>query len=297
MAQLLGDCDKLLRIVSIGIEWGAGMNKLELLKQFIGSYNTALIAFSGGVDSTFLAKVAAGVLEKHILLITATSCTYPASELEDAKRLAKQLNVRHEVIVSEELNIPGFAQNTPDRCYHCKHELFSRLTERAQRDGIAAVFEGSTMDDLNDYRPGRRAVRELGIVSPLVEVQLTKDEIRAYSAELNLETATKPSYACLASRFPYGEEITRKKLLRVGTAEEVLKTLGLRQFRVRSHDDVARVEVAPQEMDHAWKLHADIDTACRQSGFTYVALDLKGYRTGAMNEALNLQEKSNESVK
>lgn len=269
------------------------MNKLEHLEQFIGSYDSALIAFSGGVDSTFLAKVAAGVLEKRVLLITVTSCTYPASELEHALRLAKQLNMRHEVIVSEELDIPGFAQNAPDRCYHCKHELFSRLTERAQRDGIAAVFEGSTMDDLDDYRPGRRAVREWGVISPLLEVQLTKNEIRAYSAELNLETATKPSYACLASRFPYGEEITRKKLLRVGTAEEKLKALGLRQFRVRSHADVARVEVAPQEMNHAWELHADIDSACRLSGFTYVALDLKGYRTGAMNEALTLQEKKN----
>lgn len=262
------------------------MNKLEKLQEIIAHYDSALVAFSGGVDSTFLAKVASGVLGERLLLVTATSCTYPASELADAKRLAGDLGTRHKVIVSEEIDIPGFAQNTPDRCYHCKHELFSQLTKLAAQEGLAAVFEGSTVDDLSDYRPGRRAVKELAILSPLLEAGLTKNEIRAFSAQLHLETAVKPSYACLASRFPYGETITREKLTRVGTAEESMKKLGFRQFRIRSHENLARVELAPVEMDAAWTSRPQIDTVCREAGFTYVALDLRGYRTGAMNEAL-----------
>jgi uncharacterized protein len=264
------------------------------LQEFIGTFDSALIAFSGGVDSTFLAKVAAGVLGERVLLVTATSCTYPASELADAKRLAQQLNIKHHVIVSEEIDIPGFSENTPDRCYHCKHELFSQLKKLAVDEGLAAVFEGSTLDDLSDYRPGRRAIKELSIISPLLETGLTKDEIRTLSKHLNLETATKPSYACLASRFPYGETITREKLKRVGAAEDALKKLGFGQFRIRSHENLARIEIDPKEMDTAWKQHAQIDSLCREAGFTYTALDLKGYRTGAMNEALSVNvENSN----
>ena len=270
------------------------MNKLEQLQNHIAKYDSALIAFSGGVDSTFLAKVAAGVLGERVLLVTAASCTYPASELSDAKRLAGELGIRHQVIVSEEIDIPGFSENTPDRCYHCKHELFSQLTSIASKEGLAAVFEGSTVDDLSDYRPGRRAIKELGIVSPLLEAGLTKNDIRTLSAGLDLATAAKPSYACLASRFPYGETITREKLSRVGIAEEALKKMGLRQFRVRSHDNLARIEVAPEEITAAWSMREKIDTACREAGFVYVALDLRGYRTGAMNEALSVNvENSN----
>ncbi len=262
------------------------MNKLEQLQQFISRYDSALIAFSGGVDSTFLAKVAAGVLGERVLLVTATSCTYPASELADAKRLAAEIGIRHRVIVSEEIDIPGFAQNTPDRCYHCKHELFSVLRSIAQEEGLAAVFEGSTVDDLSDYRPGRRAIKELEIISPLLESGFTKNEIREFSEQLHLATAVKPSYACLASRFPYGETITREKLERVGAAEEALKKLGFRQFRVRSHENCARIEVAPEEIDKAWSARMHLDELCRSAGFIYTALDLRGYRTGAMNEAL-----------
>jgi uncharacterized protein len=263
------------------------MDKLEQLKKFIAGYDSALIAFSGGVDSTFLAKVTAGVLGERVLLVTATSCTYPASELAEAQRLAQQLDIRHRVIVSEELDIPGFAGNTPDRCYHCKHELFSLLSTIAREDGLAAVFEGSTVDDLSDYRPGRKAVKELGIISPLLETGFTKKEIRICSEALHLETAAKPSYACLASRFPYGETITREKLTRVGAAEEAIKLLGFRQFRVRSHDNLARVEIAPEELSEAWEQRSQIDDVCRKAGFIYTALDLRGYRTGAMNESLD----------
>ena len=266
------------------------MNRLEQLRKYIAGYDSALIAFSGGVDSTFLAKVAADVLGEQVLLVTATSCTYPASELADAERLAGQLGLRHRVIVSEEIEIPEFAQNTPDRCYHCKHELFSKLGAMARKDGLAAVFEGSTVDDLSDYRPGTRAIKELGIISPLLETGFTKNEIRFFSGELHLETAEKPSYACLASRFPYGETITREKLSRVAAAEEEMKKLGLRQFRVRSHENLARIEVAPAEIERGWELRSEIDDLCRKAGFTYTALDLRGYRTGAMNEALRLND-------
>lgn len=265
------------------------MSKFETLQNIIGKYDSALVAFSGGVDSTFLAKAAAMVLGERVLLVTAISCTYPVSELETAKRLATELGLRHQVVVSEEIDIPGFADNTPDRCYHCKHELFSLLKEMAAKEQLAVVFEGSTVDDLSDYRPGRRAISELQIASPLLEAGLTKNEIRAISAELNLETATKPSFACLASRFPYGEKITREKLTRVGDAEEAIKALGLRQFRVRSHDNLARIEVAPAEMDLAWNKRDELLSICSSNGFIYTALDLKGYRTGAMNEALNLK--------
>lgn len=267
------------------------MDKLTKLQEFISSYDSALIAFSGGVDSTFLAKVAAGVLEERVLLVTATSCTYPASELEDAKRLAGEMGIRHKVIVSEEIEIPEFSQNTPDRCYHCKHELFSLLKKMATEENLSAVFEGSTVDDLSDYRPGSRAIKELSIISPLLETGFTKGEIRTFSKKFNLETAVKPSYACLASRFPYGESITREKLIRVGAAEEEIKKLGFRQFRVRSHENLARIEVAPDEMEAAWLHRNQIDAVCRSAGYTFTALDLKGYRTGAMNEALSREEK------
>jgi len=264
------------------------MNKLDYLQDSIRVYDSALIAFSGGVDSTFLAKVASMVLGERILLVTATSCTYPESELEDAKHLAKQLGARHRVVVSEEIDIPGFADNTPDRCYHCKHELFSLLQKIAHDENLAAVFEGSTMDDLLDYRPGRRALKELGIISPLLDAGFKKDEIRAFSTDLDLSTASKPSFACLASRFPYGEKITREKLQRVGTAEEALKACNLRQFRVRSHDNLARIEVAPEEIDYAWSIRQKCASICKEVGFTFAAIDCTGYRTGAMNEALNL---------
>jgi uncharacterized protein len=268
------------------------MDKLEKLRSFIEKYDSALIAFSGGVDSTFLAKVASSILEKRLLLVTATSCTYPASELAGAKQLAEKLGIRHKVIASKEIDIPGFAENRPDRCYHCKHELFSLLKKIAAEERLSAVFEGSTVDDLSDYRPGRRAIKELAIVSPLLECGLTKQEIRKFSEALHLETAVKPSYACLASRFPYGEMITREKLKRVGAAEEEMKKMGFSQFRVRSHENLARVEIASDQLNTAWNMRSEIDAACRRVGYTYTALDLRGYRTGSMNETLSKSEKA-----
>jgi len=261
------------------------MEKFEALKANLKKYPSAVIAFSGGVDSTFLARVAKDCIDK-LLLITATSSTYPFYELDESKKLAKQLNVDQQVIVSEEIDIPGFSKNPPDRCYYCKGELFDIITHIAREGGYAVVFDGSIADDLSDYRPGRRALKEHGVISPLCDVGLTKEEIRALSREYGLATAEKPAYACLASRFPYGEEITKEKLDRVGKAEFDIRNLGLVTFRVRSHENLARIEVAPAEMDRAWEQRAHLQKICKDAGFVYASLDLTGYRTGAMNEML-----------
>jgi len=264
--------------------------KLKNLKKIISSYKSAAIAFSGGVDSTLLACVSKDALCKtdnsNLLLITATSSTYPFYELDEAKELAKMLNLNHKIIVSEETSIPGFSDNPPDRCYYCKKELFSLIKVIADNKGLEAVFDGSNFDDAKDYRPGRKAVSELGIKSPLFEAGLTKEEIRGISRMYKLPTAEKPAYACLASRFPYGEKITMKKLGRVGQAEHELRQLGFSQFRVRSHDSLARIEFIQNEMNRAWELRKEIQDVCLNCGFTFVSIDLKGYRTGAMNETL-----------
>jgi pyridinium-3,5-biscarboxylic acid mononucleotide sulfurtransferase len=262
------------------------LDKYRNLKALINRYPSAVVAFSGGVDSTFLASVAGEVLGDKALLITASSSTYPASEQADAVTLANKLGLRHRIIVSEETEIEGFADNPPDRCYYCKRELFSKLTTIAKEEGFAVVFDGSNADDLRDYRPGRMAVAELCVVSPLCETGLTKEEIRTLSRERGLPTAEKPSFACLASRFPYGEKITRDKLDRVGRVEEMMKRLGFRQFRVRSHQDLARIEVAPEEMERAWQMRKAVGEAGKSAGFVFVAIDVQGYRTGAMNEVL-----------
>ncbi len=265
--------------------------KLTNLIRILSRYKSAVIAFSGGVDSTFLARVAKDVYGDNLLLVTATSSTYPFYELEEAESLAALLGIKHRIIVSEEINIPGYADNPPDRCYYCKNELFDKITFIARNEGYEAVFDGSNADDLKDFRPGMRAKREKNVVSPLAEAGLTKDEIRMLSAELNLPTANKPSYACLASRFPYGEKITREKLDRVGTAEFEIRKLGFTQFRVRSHEDIARLEFLKFEMEKAWELRNQLDDICKKSGFRYVAIDLTGYRTGSMNEVLSEEEK------
>ena len=269
-------------------EHAHALAKLERLRERLRVVGSAVVAFSSGVDSTFLLRVAHEELGERVVAVTARSHTFPKRELDEAAAFCRAEGVRHEVIDSEELDIPGFAENPPDRCYHCKRELFGRLLAFALENGLAAVLEGSNIDDDGDYRPGRRAIRELGIVSPLHEAGLTKAEIRALSREMGLPTSDKPSFACLASRFPYGERITAATLARVEKAEQWLLDagFGMRQLRVRSHGDMARIEVPSDDIPRLAARAAEIAAAFKDLGFAYVTLDLLGYRTGSMNETL-----------
>ena len=262
--------------------------KQELL-DILRGMGGCVIGFSGGVDSTFLFAVAAAVLGERALAVTATSETYPERELREANALAARIGGRHRVIVSEELDIPGFAENPKDRCYHCKSELFTKLRKVAAEEGLAHVADGSNVDDRGDYRPGRRALRELGVRSPLEEAGLSKADIRELSKAMDLPTWDKPSFACLSSRFPYGVTITREKLTVVGRAEDALRELGLRTLRVRHHGDVARLELGADEFGRVVNgLRDEVVRRVKEAGYTYVALDLQGYRTGAINEALRV---------
>jgi uncharacterized protein len=265
--------------------------KLESLKTRLRQYKSAVIAFSGGVDSTFLARVSKDIYGENLLLITATSSTYPFYELEEAKSLATLLGIKHKIIVSEEIDIPGYADNPPDRCYYCKSELFGKIKYIATEIGYDSVFDGSNADDLKDFRPGMKAKQEKGVISPLADSGFTKSDIRYFSSEYKLPTATKQSYACLASRFPYGEKITKPKLDRLANAEFDVRNLGFTQFRIRSHENLARLEFIPVELDQAWKLKDKLTEICKKSGFSYVTIDLTGYRTGSMNEVLSDSDK------
>ncbi|MDO9340723.1 MAG: ATP-dependent sacrificial sulfur transferase LarE [Bacteroidales bacterium] len=261
--------------------------KLIILKARLKEYKSAVIAFSGGVDSTFLARIAKDVFGENLLLITATSSTYPFYELEEAKSLALLLGIKHKIIVSEEIDITGYSDNPPDRCYYCKSELFGKIKYIASEEGYEAVFDGSNADDLKDFRPGMKAKQEKGVISPLAETGFTKSDIRHFSGKFNLPTATKQSYACLASRFPYGEKITKVKLDRLAMAEFEVRNLGFSQFRIRSHESLARFEFIPSEMDKAWGIKDKLAEICHRSGFNYITIDLNGYRTGSMNEVLS----------
>lgn len=266
----------------------ADLERYEALLSILRKMGSAVIAFSGGVDSSFLLHAAKEALGGRLLAVTATSPTYPASEREAAESLAKAWGVEHRIVVSDELEIPGFAENPPDRCYHCKKELFGILAEIARKEGYAAVCDGSNADDTRDFRPGRRAARELSVRSPLQEAGLSKEAIRHLSRRFGLPTAERGSFACLASRFPYGTKIDREALARVDSCEEALRRLGFRQFRVRVHGTVARIEVGRDEIPRLFEPEtADaIDAHFRRNGFLYVSVDLKGYRTGSMNEGL-----------
>ncbi|NIO06409.1 MAG: ATP-dependent sacrificial sulfur transferase LarE, partial [Proteobacteria bacterium] len=263
-------------------------NKHDDLRRIVKEAGSAVLAFSGGVDSTFLLKVCVDLLGEKALAVTARSETYPVRELEEAKKLARLIGAKHVVIVSEELDVPGFSENPPNRCFLCKHELFSKVIQIARDNGIEWVFDASNVDDVGDFRPGRMAARELGVRSPLEEAGLTKEEIRVLSRMLGLPTWNKPAFACLSSRFPYHTQITRPALKQVEEAENVLWKLGMRQFRVRHHDTIARIELGEEEMQKFWEndLRQKIVSQLKPIGYTYVALDLEGYRTGSMNETL-----------
>ena len=262
-------------------------NKLELLKEILGEMDGALIAFSGGVDSTFLLKVAHEVLGPKAVAVTASSETYPSREFEEAKQLAKMIGAEHLIVETRELESEAFRKNPHDRCYHCKKELFSTLVALASERGLECVLVGSNLDDVQDYRPGMRAARELGVRSPLMEAKLSKEEIRELSREMGLPTWDKPSFACLASRFPYGTRITEEDLSKVDAAEEQLRRMGFRQLRVRHHGDIARIEVEKGQLASALVRADEIANHLENLGYTYVTLDLRGYRTGSMNEKLD----------
>lgn len=262
--------------------------KLDKLKEILKKMDKVAIAYSGGVDSTFLLKVAHDVLKDKVIAITARSSTYPEREYREAVSFVGKLGVRHLTIVSEELDIEGFSGNPVNRCYFCKKELFSKISELAKKEGITYIADGSNTDDLGDYRPGMLALKELGVVSPLREADMSKDDIRALSKEMDLPTWNKQPFACLASRFPYGQEITREKLSMIDKAEQYLLDMGIRQVRVRNHGDVARIEVSSDERSIFFneELMDKVYEKLKEIGFKYVSLDLKGYRTGSMNEVL-----------
>lgn len=263
--------------------------KLEKLQSYFKELEAAAIAFSSGVDSTFMLAVASEVLPKDkVLALTAASASFPQRELNAARQFCSDRGIKHIIFSSEELDIEGFKHNPKNRCYLCKRELFTKIKELAAQNNIKYVCEGSNVDDLGDYRPGLQAIKELGIKSPLREAELTKTDIRSLSKELDLPTWNKPSFACLASRFVYGEPISEEKLQMVDKAEQLLIDLGFSQVRVRIHGKIARIEILPQEFakimaaDVREKIYAEF----ANYGFSYTTLDLKGYRTGSMNETI-----------
>ena len=267
-------------------------DKLKQLEQHIKQMDSLAVAYSGGVDSTFLLKVAHDVLKGHVIAVTAMSSTYPEREFKEAAEFPRGAGIEHIVIESEELEIEGFTDNPPNRCYLCKYELFSKIKEVAGKHNIQFIAEGSNIDDLGDYRPGMQAIKELGIISPLKDAGLGKDAIRILSKQMGLPTWDKPAFACLASRFPYGVKITRENLAIVDRAERYLLELGFKQVRVRYHGDTARIEVAGAERLKFFDLELmdNVYNQFQKIGFAYTSLDLKGYRTGSMNEVIDTKK-------
>jgi uncharacterized protein len=273
-------------------------SKYQSLQKNLSELSRVAIAFSGGVDSTLLLKVACDLLgPQQVLALTSTSPVFPQHETDWCKDFTRQLGVRHILFHGDELELAGFIENSPHRCFHCKQNLYQHFLTITKEQGFAVLLDGSNLDDLKDYRPGREAVTQLGIGTPLVDAGLNKNDIRALSRQLELPTWNKPAFACLATRFPYGTPITREKLEQVGNCESWLYQQGFSTYRVRIHDRLARIEIAPDEMPRLLDtdLKEELIRICKVNGFDYVTLDLQGYRSGSMNECLPENGKAPES--
>jgi len=264
------------------------------LKSLLQDMQSAVLAYSGGVDSSLLLRAASEVMGSRLIAVTAVSETYPAGELSSAEEFARSQGVMHRVLRTEELGSESFVRNNPDRCYHCKKELFEKLRQMAESEGISTVIEGSNTDDLRDYRPGRKAAKEFSVRSPLVEAEISKTEVRELARTLNLAVWDKPSLACLSSRIPYGTRITPEILETIQSAEDQLRVLGFRQVRVRHHDETARIELSRADFGRLIndEMASRVTAALKKLGYTYVCLDLEGYRTGSMNEGINKEVES-----
>lgn len=262
--------------------------KVDQLYECLSDYQKVIVAFSGGVDSTFLAEAAHHALGDNALAVTAISDSYPIREMKAAKDIAKQIGIRFETVHTEELDLEGYASNPTNRCFFCKTELFDKLRPIADKYDVGTIVYGAIPDDVGDHRPGMDAAKQMGIKAPLIDVGLTKAEIREISKAWDLPTWDKPAFACLSSRFPYGMRITRELLRQVDAAEQFLYDLGIRQFRVRHHGDLARIELDAEEIERLRikSIRNQINNHYKTLGYEYVTLDLQGYRSGSLNEGI-----------